>query len=315
MSGVPAPLFSAAEETRHSIHRNHVLARKRVEVVFSHLEEDLAGTKPSTVKGRRVRSRAKKAVTTILFRTADDDAAVVQRAIEKAVRVGKREAEVQLERAQNPLPAHEMKRLLNAGPLRALLREWAGDAAGKVEKSLLYGISRDEDPKVTAARIARHLGGKDPEKVKGYEARALLIARTEMMRANREALRLTWEGSGDVTEWVWKARLDTTTCGVCWAMHGSHHPVGTPMGTHPACYCVMLPVIRGKRGPRIVPGPDRFARLPVAKQEEVLGPTRYGLYRSGDLTMDESPLTGIVIPGVHKDWGPTRGYRPISHWL
>jgi hypothetical protein len=40
------------------------------------------------------------------------------------------------------------------------------------------------------------------------------------------------------TQWFWQSNLDRKTCAFCIAMHGTAHPLGVPMESHPNCRCV-----------------------------------------------------------------------------
>jgi hypothetical protein len=39
-------------------------------------------------------------------------------------------------------------------------------------------------------------------------------------------------------QWWWQSSLDKKTCAFCIAMHGTAHPLGEPMVSHPNCRCV-----------------------------------------------------------------------------
>ena len=114
-------------------------------------------------------------------------------------------------------------------PLGLLLAE-LGPAAGKAARSaLIRGVVLGKNPRDTTRLLRSALGGN--------MARALTIARTETLRAYREAQRLTYQANrGVVTGWTWHSALDRRTCPVCWAMHGSFHPLDEQLGSHPNCF-------------------------------------------------------------------------------
>ncbi len=111
-------------------------------------------------------------------------------------------------------------------PLGQLLATLAPDAAEGLRKALVSGIALGKNPTVIARDARDSLGGN--------MARALTIARTEILRSYRESSRATYQDNADVvTGWVWSAELDETTCEVCWAMNGEVFDTEVEMDTHP----------------------------------------------------------------------------------
>lgn len=95
--------------------------------------------------------------------------------------------------------------LANGSPLKALLDELGPEAAATVRRNLLRGLGLGLNPR-TVARLMREALGRSL-------TRALTIARTEMLRAYREASRATYQENSDVVAgWVWVAKLDRRTC-------------------------------------------------------------------------------------------------------
>lgn len=80
--------------------------------------------------------------------------------------------------------------------------------------------------------------------------------------------------------WTWKAKLDRRTCAYCVSMHGTSHPVGTPMLSHPNCRCIptsaMLPS-----------GWAWLRKLSAKDQDFVLHPAVGREWRKGRLTEDD----------------------------
>lgn len=98
------------------------------------------------------------------------------------------------------------------------------------------GLALGRNPRRIASamrRVAAGTDGADPLPL----SRARTIARTEAMRAYREASRATYAANDAlVSGWVWIAGLDRRTCGSCIAQHGSEHPHDEVMATHPNCF-------------------------------------------------------------------------------
>lgn len=111
---------------------------------------------------------------------------------------------------------------------RDLFRDLPLHAGRVAARALETGITLGQSPTVIARDMTRALGGN--------RARAQTIARTEALRAYRESSMETWRRDGDVSRWQWFSTLDRTACPVCWAMHGTLHPITETMGSHPACF-------------------------------------------------------------------------------
>lgn len=117
----------------------------------------------------------------------------------------------------------------DGGPLGDLLAELGSDAGARVRTALLTGLATGQNPRAIARHARDALGGN--------MARALTIARTEVLRSYREATRQTYKANRDVVQgWVWNASLDRRTCAMCVAMHGTVHGLDETMDTHPSCF-------------------------------------------------------------------------------
>ena len=198
----------------------------------------------------------------------------------------------------------------DGSPLHVLLSEIGPDAAAAVRDALISSLALGENPKDAARRVETAVGVS--------RARALNIARTETLRAAREATRRIYEANADVvTSWQWLSARDVRSCAACWAMDGQTFPTREPMGSHPQCRCALIPVtkswaeITGDESlpdtrPLLGSGPESFARLSEADQLAVLGPGGFDLYAAG------TPLSAFVRAVTDGQWGTTRTVRPLS---
>jgi SPP1 gp7 family putative phage head morphogenesis protein len=178
-------------------------------------------------------------------------------------------------------------RASDRGPLGSLLNEIAPLAREKVEHTLLYGVAAGKNPRAMAREVQAA--------AQITRTRALVIARTEIVGAHREAAAPVWRQTGVVQKWTWSCAKDRRTCAACWAMDGTEHDLGEPMGSHPQCRCAKVPKTLsweelGFRGipdsrPQLVTGPDAFERLPEADQLAILGRARLDAYNAGDITL------------------------------
>lgn len=164
----------------------------------------------------------------------------------------------------------------------------------RVHQAAAFGVT--EGPRQVARRIRDAFG--TPIK------RATLIARTEMLTAYRDASIKRYAENPLLSEWVWVAALDGRTCPVCWAMHGSIHPLSEPFGSHAQCRCAPMPVVPGASLPTT--GPDLFSGLATTSQARILGPSRLALYKQG-VGIDQ-----MVSTRANPVYGVSRGLTPVG---
>jgi SPP1 gp7 family putative phage head morphogenesis protein len=188
------------------------------------------------------------------------------------------------------LPAEQMARLVrNAAdgrPLGSLLAEIAPQATRGVKDALLSGVARGASIRNIAADVRKASGLA--------QSRAMLITRTETIRAYRETALEGYRGSEVVTGWIWIAEVNA--CPVCTAEHGSEHTLDEDFASHPGCRCTPLPQTRSwselgfdlpDARPEIVAGADRFASLPEADRLAILGRSRFDAYEGGKITLHD----------------------------
>lgn len=184
-------------------------------------------------------------------------------------------------------------RIAGRNPLATLLdtfRTEAGEnAAGYARDVLVNGLAR--------GRALRSVASELESGIRGMTAsRALTIARTETLRAHREAHYQSYKANEKlVRSWTWTAAVENTErppCAACFAQHGSEHPLDERMETHPNCRCRMVPrrlPFRGMEptGPatRIRPGSQVFGELSPRLQRRILGPARFRAFQAGNLPL------------------------------
>jgi SPP1 gp7 family putative phage head morphogenesis protein len=198
----------------------------------------------------------------------------------------------------------------DGSPLSTLLDSFAGDTGLLIRNALLDGIVKGENPRTVAQRLS----------VTTSVSRARLesIARTEMLRASREATRRTYAANGDVLSGYRRlSAADSRTCVSCWALHGTLSTTAEIMPSHPQCRCVMLPNLRSWAeitGDMSIPderetmasGAELFSMLPESDQAEILGPSRFELYRAG------ASLESFSATENDPQWGPTTRVKPLA---
>ena len=116
------------------------------------------------------------------------------------------------------------------GELFATIPQVTTDA---MQMALVQGISLGEGPRTVARRVrkAADIG----------RSRAETIARTEMIRAAREAQRQLYTQNTAVQGYRRQATQDSRVCLACLALSGTLHRTDEIMPSHPNCRCVMIP--------------------------------------------------------------------------
>ena len=201
-------------------------------------------------------------------------------------------------------------------PLHQLLLSIAAAGAKDAEKALVQGMLLGRNPREVAVDLRRVLGTT--------LSRALTIARTETLRAHREATRASYQANGDIVKgWIWHSALDTRTCAMCWAMHGTEHSIDEVLDDHPNGRCSMIPKtstweeIGAKYGidlsgipdtnPVIESGISQFEKLPAEQQIAILGQAKYKAWKDGQFT-----LSDLVGRKRSKIWGTMRYEKSLK---
>lgn len=214
----------------------------------------------------------------------------------------------------NTLPAESFEALVglsgNGSPVLGVLQAAGGDYAAAMRDALLYAVGTGQNPRETARALSGLSGAN--------RARMETIARTEMLRAAREATRQTYAANADLLDgYVRVSAQDTRTCPACWALHGKSYPVGDPFAIHPNCRCTLVPAMKSwsdilgipdlpDTRPTIEDGETLFGRLSAEAQEAILGPGRFDAYQSG------AKLADFAQESVDPEWGPTVATRTVA---
>lgn len=186
----------------------------------------------------------------------------------------------------------------DGSPLLDVLEDASRGRAAAMVDLLAQNIELGINPRVIARQMRDQFGT--------VLARAQTIARTETVRAFREAGHLSMEANDDVISgWIWICRLSARSCVACFAMHGTWHPLNERLQDHPNGTCTAAPHVRGM--PRPIPsGEDRFAQLTVAQQRASLGRAKYSAWQDGAFDFRD-------LAGVHRDrrWGKSLRERSL----
>lgn len=186
-------------------------------------------------------------------------------------------------------------------PVSVYLQQLPRLSRQRAQQMITTGVTLGWHPRRVAREMARTADIT--------HARALVVARTEMLRAYREGNRAQWLDGGQVKGWVWQAALTGRTCPVCWAMNGTYHPISQPLTSHPNCRCTQVPIPDGYT--HRVPDPDeRFAQLDEATQRRILGPGRHDVWKAGGHRLsDFIEARNDPVYGVQRTVKPVRALR------
>jgi SPP1 gp7 family putative phage head morphogenesis protein len=202
--------------------------------------------------------------------------------------------------------------LQDGSPLNTLLNEIAPEAATVMRNALINGLVSGH----STQQIARELRGA----VGGSLTRSMTIARTETLRAYREASRANYEKNSDVVKgWLWMSALTVRTCASCWAMHGSLHKLDEVLD-HPNGRCVAVPVTKtwaelGFPGIEDKPvqmeaGESAFAKMSEDDQRAILGKSAFNAYQNGAVKLGD-----FVGQKSDEKWGTMRYRRSLREIL
>lgn len=196
----------------------------------------------------------------------------------------------------NRLPTDAVETLVgfsgDGSPLHKLLAEIPGDAVNTVKQTLLTNLARGLSPQQMAREMTAALDGN--------RARALTIARTETLRAYREAGRQTAEQVG-VRQWQWIAAKSRRTCLACLALDGQIFPIEQPQPAHPNCRCTVLFLPPGLNPPKREYASDWFQKQPDEVKQAMMSKVAFEALQRGDVGLQD--FVGIR---KSKAWGETR---------
>uniref|UniRef100_A0A6H1ZUQ3 Putative portal protein n=1 Tax=viral metagenome TaxID=1070528 RepID=A0A6H1ZUQ3_9ZZZZ len=113
-----------------------------------------------------------------------------------------------------------------------------GTTYEELRAALAIGFEEGESTQQLTRRIREYYQG-------GYERRATLVARTEVIAASNEGALRGYESEG-LNKAEFYAALDERTCDECMAYHGDVRPIDEARGlipVHPQCRCTWVPVM------------------------------------------------------------------------
>ena len=181
--------------------------------------------------------------------------------------------------------------MADGSPIANHFANLGAETVAKMREILVASVARGAG----AAEIARELRGA----LGLTKNQALTIARTEPLRAGREATRQQFVANRHIVSgYLRLSATDARVCAACWALHGTAYTVDTIMPTHPCCRCALVPTIEGAD----IDVGDRdalFEALTEKEQKDVLGAQGFEAWQGG------VGLNNFAVVSNHPKWGPT----------
>lgn len=186
----------------------------------------------------------------------------------------------------------------DGSPVSTIFQTFGPEAVELARRTFAEGMGEGANPRVIAKKLM--------ERMDIPRQRALLIARTESLRAYRTAHQAVYEANSDVVVGVKvSSSRDGRTCPICLAQDGKILAHREQFASHPMCRCALLPYIPGVTPDRGT-GDEWLRTQDEARQREALGKTRYEVWKSGQATLPQ-----MIQYGQHLQWGKTVELIPL----
>jgi hypothetical protein len=197
--------------------------------------------------------------------------------------------------AFNRLPVEAVEMMMgyasNGMPLYELLFESYADTVEDLTDILIESIAKG----VHARKSARLMA----DKMAGNLQRALVVARTEQIRAYRRASTEQMKESGVVEGWYWRCAKQSRTCMACLAMDdGSVHDLDEDLNDHPNGRCFKQPAIIGLEKPEMQGGKAFFESLDEETQRKMMGDEMFEAWKGGRIDFG-----GLAKKVQSDEWG------------
>lgn len=177
----------------------------------------------------------------------------------------------------NRLPIEAIQNMVglagDGSPLRETLEASYPHGADGILDEMVRGVATGKGPREIARSAIRHGLSRSLNHM-------MTVARTETLRAYREATRQGYIRSGVVAGYKRLSARDRRTCAGCLSADGAFYMLDEPFASHPLCRCTLVPQIIGADND-IGSGAEWFEGQSEAVQREILGPTRMELFRRG----------------------------------
>ena len=201
------------------------------------------------------------------------------------------------------LPVSNVERMVglagDGSPLRTILQSASTTGADALAQQLIQGVALGLNPREIARRAMR-------QGLATSFTRMVTIARTEVLRVARQTTLDNYRHSKAVRAYRRVASKSQRTCIACLALDGEIYPLTTPFEEHVNGRCVPVPVLIRGTPLAYENGKEWFARQPESVQRQMMGPGRWDLWQSGDVTWND-------LVRIHEDetWGNSPQVTPV----
>lgn len=188
----------------------------------------------------------------------------------------------------------------DGSPVRDVLRDATGIGVDAALRELLLGVAFGRNPLETARRMLRLGLGQS-------FSRMATIARTEKMRVWRQTTLQSYRNSPVVVGYRRLAAKSERTCLGCLFADGRFYRLDEEFDEHPNGRCTLVPVLDSAEPVDWETGQTWFIRQSEIMQREMLGPGRFELWRSGQVTLED-----MVLRRSNPTWGGALVPKPVT---
>lgn len=184
-------------------------------------------------------------------------------------------------------------------PLTQLLTASYPQTVELLTQALINALALGYNPRKTARMMA--------DAMTGNLQRALLISRTEQMRAFRVAQVQQFSGSGVVKGYRRRAALSGRTCLACLMEDGRIYSTLDQYSDHPAGRCSAEPILLNYDLTPAVNGRQYFESLSPERQRDIMGKGHFAAWKDGAFSLDE-----VSRMHNHPTWGESPQVVPLK---
>lgn len=183
-------------------------------------------------------------------------------------------------------------------PLAQLLTASYPETVTQITDALVRSITMGTNPRQTARAIR--------EAMAGNLQRALVVARTEELRALRVANVRQYQASGVVSGYRRHAARQGRTCLACLLLDNSYYSVMEQFSDHPNGRCFCLPELSGIESPITQTGTEWFLAQNAEAQRVIMGDGHYQAWQRGEFRLEDAAR-------MHEDavWGEAPQVVPL----
>jgi hypothetical protein len=184
-------------------------------------------------------------------------------------------------------------------PFFNLLQESYPDTMTSVAQTLSNATALSWNPKRTAKAIV--------DDMRGNLQRAMIISRTEQMRANRNAAVEQFRTSGVVTRYRRRASQSFQTCLACLLEDGRIYELREQFSDHPNGRCTAEVELIDVPFQDVPLGRDWLLSLNHEQQKAIMGEERFRAFQEHRVTLDQ-----LSYIHNHPVWGESPQVTPVS---